>query len=60
MLLALSSTTSYRFLAPCQNLEHFSTVGRKDGWTEEQMEGQNNGQTHFWDANYRQGTKRTV
>ena len=40
---ALLCTTSYRFLAPCQNLEKTSDTipmpGEKEGWTERWMEG---------------------
>ena len=41
--LSLSCTTSYGFLAPCQNLENtmqFQENLRTDKWTEEWMEGQ--------------------
>ena len=49
---ALSHTTSYGFLAPCQNLEKTNYTiprkrldRRKDGWKDRRMEGQNNGRT---------------
>ena len=52
---ALSRTTSYGFLAPCQNLEKVNdTIQRKhperrtEGWTKGQKDGRKDGQTLFY------------
>ena len=51
--LTLSCTTSYGFLAPCQNLEKVNdtiqrkhrTDGRTEGWKDRRMDGQKDGRT---------------
>ena len=44
---ALSGTTSYRFLAPCQNLEKTNdAISRKR--PDQQKDGRKDGQTLFW------------
>ena len=49
---ALSRTTSYRFLALCQNSEktmiHFQENTGTEGWTEGQTERQKDGQILFY------------